>query len=67
MSILNSTAFQGFSRKNAAIFYSNFFLNPCYIFGFFHSKMHFTGKCDGPSIEAFIKERNSAWEENWPH
>jgi hypothetical protein len=29
--------------------------------------MHFIGKCDGPIIEAFIKERKSAWEENWPH
>jgi hypothetical protein len=29
--------------------------------------MYFTGKCDGPSIEAFIKERNSTWEDNWPH
>jgi hypothetical protein len=29
--------------------------------------MYFTGKCDGPSIESFIKERKSAWEDNWPH
>jgi hypothetical protein len=49
------------------IFCSNLFLNPCSIFGVFHSKMYFTGKCDGPSIEAFIKEIKSAWEENWPH
>jgi hypothetical protein len=29
--------------------------------------MYFTGKCDGPSIESFIKERKSAWEDTWPH
>ena len=29
--------------------------------------MYFTRKCDGPSIEAFIKERKSTWEANWPH
>jgi hypothetical protein len=29
--------------------------------------MYFIGKCDGPSIEAFIKEIKLAWEENWPH
>jgi hypothetical protein len=29
--------------------------------------MYFTGKCDGPSIEAFIKERKSTREDNWPH
>jgi hypothetical protein len=29
--------------------------------------MYFTGKCDGPSIEEFIKERRSAWEVNWLH
>jgi chemotaxis methyl-accepting protein methylase len=58
MSILNSTVFQGFSEK-AAIFCRNLLI---YFLGFFHSKMYFTGKCDGPSIESFIKERKSAWE-----
>jgi hypothetical protein len=29
--------------------------------------MYFTRICDGPGIESFIKERKSAWEENWPH
>jgi hypothetical protein len=29
--------------------------------------MYFTGKCDGPSIESFIKEIKSAWEDTWPH
>jgi hypothetical protein len=29
--------------------------------------MYFTRKCDGPSIESFIKERKSPWEEIWPH
>ena len=29
--------------------------------------MYFTGKCDSPSIESFIKERKSVWEDNWPH
>jgi hypothetical protein len=29
--------------------------------------MYFKGKCDDPSIESFIKEINSSWEENWPH
>jgi hypothetical protein len=29
--------------------------------------MYFTRKCDGPSIEAFIKDRRSAWKKNWPH
>jgi hypothetical protein len=29
--------------------------------------MYFIGKCDGPSIEAFIKEIKSTWEENFPH
>jgi hypothetical protein len=36
-------------------------------FGVFHRKMYFTGKCDGPSIESFIKERKSRWEDTWPH
>jgi hypothetical protein len=29
--------------------------------------MYFIEKCDGPSIEVFIKERNPTWEENWTH
>jgi hypothetical protein len=29
--------------------------------------MYFIGKCDGPTIESFIKEIKSAWEENCPH
>jgi hypothetical protein len=29
--------------------------------------MYFTGKCDGPSIESFIKEIKSVWEDTWPH
>jgi hypothetical protein len=29
--------------------------------------MYFIGKCDGPSIESFIKEIKSAWEDTWPH
>jgi len=29
--------------------------------------MYFTGKCDGPSIESFIKERKSACGYMWPH
>jgi hypothetical protein len=51
MSILNSTVFQGFFGK------SRFFCRNLlfYFLGFFHRKMYFTGKCDGPSIESFIK------------
>ena len=29
--------------------------------------MYFIGKCDVPSIESFIKERKSSWEDTWPH
>jgi hypothetical protein len=29
--------------------------------------MYFIGKCDGPSIESFIKEIKSAWEDTWSH
>jgi hypothetical protein len=29
--------------------------------------MYFTGKCDGPSIESFIKERKSVWGDTWHH
>jgi hypothetical protein len=29
--------------------------------------MYFTGKCDGPSIESFIKEIKSACGDMWPH
>ena len=29
--------------------------------------MYFTGKCDDPSIESFIKERKLACGDMWPH
>jgi hypothetical protein len=58
MSILNSTIFQGFSGKKPCDLHDKIFINPSSIFGFFHSKMYFTGKCDGPSIEAFIKKES---------
>ena len=29
--------------------------------------MYFTEKCDDPSIESFIKEIKSVWEDTWPH